>query len=196
MTDSTLIVISGPSGSGKGTVIRAVTAQVPELSHTKTYTTRQPRPGEDSYVFVDEPEFERLLKEGRIAEHVRTYGSHAYGSPSELLEDSPPTHVIVELDPFGMMGLRRRSKRRTTSVFLLPPSEQELRRRIRERGHVQDVEQRLEVAAEQIGMAWSYDFVVLNDQLRTTVEAVTTICRAEVLRSASRALLEREWPAR
>lgn len=193
MTDTTLMVISGPSGSGKGTVIEAVTARIPELSRVRTYTTRPRRPDEDSYVFVDEPEFSRLLEAGKIAEHVRTYGSYAYGSPAELLEDSPPSHVIVELDPLGMLRMRKRSRRRTISVFLLPPSEDELRRRIRERGHVEDLEERLEVAAEQIDMAWAYDFVIVNDDLDETVEAVTTICRAEMLRSDSRGLLEHKW---
>lgn len=188
----TLFVVSGPSGSGKETVITHLLETVGGLERVSTYATRGPRPGEvdgSPYHFVSEEKFEQLAEAGELLEFNRTYGRYAYGSPASIIE-SGGSDQILELDPQGFAFVRRFARRPVVGIFLVPPGLDELRRRIENRSRVSDLEIRLRVAREQLAYAYSYDFVVINDDLSETRERVTQIVEVERLRQEGAAQLQ------
>ena len=127
-----LIVISGPSGAGKGTALDHATRALP-LRRIPTYTTRPVRSGEKNgidYEYVDEEKFLKLREAGVIFEYTRTYSRSYYGSPSALLHDDIQDPLIVELDPNGFVRVRAASARRVVGIFVATSSESELRARL------------------------------------------------------------------
>jgi len=188
-----LFVISGPSGSGKGTAMRWLTGNA-DLYRVTTYTTRPPRETEVSgldYHFVGDDEFHRLHEQGSIFEYTRTYSDSLYGSPTLLLDSTDPRPFVVELDPAGFVRTRAASTRRVVGIFITTVSEDELRQRIQERGQGGELVQRLRIRVDQLTWAWSYDYVLLNDDLDTFHADLETVVRSELLRtSGARRLLK------
>lgn len=136
-----LIVISGPSGAGKGTALDHATRTLP-LRRVPTYTTRPMRQGEKNgidYEYVDEEEFLQLHAAGVIFEYTRTYSRSYYGSPSALLHDDIQDPLIVELDPNGFVRVRAASARRVVGIFVATSSESELRARLAARAQDSDI---------------------------------------------------------
>ncbi|AEJ40612.1 guanylate kinase [Sulfobacillus acidophilus TPY] len=177
-----LFIFSGPSGAGKGSVMRALLERDAQLKKVVTYTTRQPRPGEVDgfdYRFVSVTEFQRLIQTGAVFEYEQVYHDHFYGSPRELFV--PDHDGIIELDYKGRLKYESRH-RRVVSIFLLPPSLEELRRRILSRSEVSNLDARLANAVEQLRHARSYDYIVKNDDLDTCIERVEYIIRTERIR--------------
>jgi guanylate kinase len=185
-----LFVLSGPSGVGKNTVadrlcergaaVRAVTA-----------TTREPKPGEEDgvdYHFVGEERFERWIDEGRLLEHT-TYVGNYYGTPvasvNRASESGLPVMLVIDVD--GGLQIKERWPE-VTLIFLEPPSEQELRRRLRERGRDEqgDIRRRIQRAREEMEYAEQYDYRVVNDKLERAVDRVQEIM-AERYPAGSRA---------
>jgi guanylate kinase len=164
------------------------------LNRVTTYTTRTPRETETDgldYHFVDEAEFHRLHDDGTIFEYTRTYSESLYGSPSLLLDSTEPDPLVVELDPAGFVRIRAASHRRVVGIFITTVSEAELRKRIQERGQGGQVHQRLRIRVDQLTWAWSYDYVLLNDDLEEFHADLGTAVRAELLRtSGARRLLD------
>jgi len=174
-----VFILSGPSGVGKNTLasrlcregraVRAVTA-----------TTRPPKPGEADgrdYRFVSERRFQQWLKEGRLVEHTRYLG-HFYGTPLASVNEAAGRGlpVILTIDVDG--GLQVKEKWPEVSlIFIEPPSEEELRRRLKGRGRddAESIEQRVERAHQEYGYADRYDFRVANDRLEDAVEQVAAI---------------------
>jgi len=186
-----LFVVSGPSGSGKGTAVRWLTEHG-GLSRVTTYTTRTPRPTEVNgldYHFVDDAEFHSLHDDGTIFEYTRTYSESLYGSPSVLLTTDDPRPLVVELDPAGFVRARAASTRRVVSLFITTLSEDELRRRIHDRGQGNEIGQRLRIRTDQMTWAWSYDYVLLNDDIDVFYRDLGTVVRAELLRTSGAARL-------
>lgn len=180
-----LVVVSGPSGSGKGEALRIFAAE--GFERVVTSTTRSPRPGEQDgvdYNFVSEDEFRKRYAEDEYLECNRTYERYVYASPSDVLDADPSTpDQVMELDPEGYFYVRANTKRRVVGVFTLPPSIPELDRRIaaRARGQEDNAERRLAVARKQIILAWQYDLVITNDDLdrfRDDVRATARSLRA------------------
>lgn len=189
-----LFVVSGPSGSGKESVIRGVLDRVDQLSRVTTYTTRDMRPGESEgqpYHFVRPDEFERLLAEGVLFESEAVYGSHRYGSPRTAIDEAGPEDLIIELDPNGYRRLREARPGPTIGMFLVVPDPDTLRARITARYPEADLDRRLAMAREQIGEAAAYDYVLVNDRLARCCADAAAICIAERLRRDGRAALER-----
>ena len=188
-----LFVISGPSGSGKGTAMRRLVAHA-GLTRVTTYTTRPRRDTEVDgvdYHFVDLDSFHHLHEEGVIFEYTRTYSESLYGSPAAMLDSTDPRPLAVELDPAGFVRTRAASARRVVGIFITTVSEHELRRRIHERGQGREVGPRLRIRVDQMTWAWSYDYVLLNDDLETFYGDLETVVRGELLRSAgARRLLD------
>ncbi len=188
-----LFVISGPSGSGKGTAMRWLTGGG-GLHRVTTYTTRRPRDTEVAgldYHFVTDEEFHHLHEQGTIFEYTRTYSASLYGSPALLLDSTDLRPLVVELDPAGFVRTRAASSRRVVGIFITTISEHELRKRIRERGQGQEVGRRLRIRVDQLTWAWSYDYVLLNDDLDSFYADLDTVVRGELLRtSGARRLLE------
>ncbi len=164
------------------------------LYRVTTYTTRRPRDTEVSgldYHFVDDEQFHRLHEQGTIFEYTRTYSDSLYGSPTALLESSDPRPYVVELDPAGFVRTRAASTRRVVGIFISTVSEDELRRRIQERGQGGEMVKRLRIRVDQLTWAWSYDYVLLNDDLDTFHADLDTVVRSELLRtSGARRLLD------
>lgn len=177
-----LFVFSGPSGAGKGSVMRALLAHDESLHKVVTYTTRAPRPGEVDgfdYYFVSVDQFHQMIDQDLLFEHEQVYHDHYYGSPRELFR--PGCDGIIELDYKGRLKYQERH-RQVVSVFLLPPSFEELKHRIVKRSEVENLDARLANAVEQVRHARTYDYIVRNDDLGQCIATVETIIRAERVR--------------
>jgi guanylate kinase len=177
------IVVSGPSGVGKTTLVDGLLSADSRLRESVSATTRPPRDGEiegDSYFFVSEAEFEGL-KDGKLVEWAAVHG-HSYGTPRDFLEKelARGVDVVMNIDVQGG-ALVRKSFPTALLIFILPPSLAVLEERIRHRGTDSEkvIAKRLENARGEIRLASDYDFVVINDDLEETVQALCTIVEAE-----------------
>ncbi|HIQ58571.1 MAG TPA: guanylate kinase [Candidatus Merdivicinus intestinavium] len=191
MSKGVLMVFSGPSGCGKGTVLKEFFAQGGEAFLSVSATTRAPRPGEENgvhYFFLQKEEFERMIEQGEILEHASYCGNY-YGTPRgpvyERLERGE--NVILEIEVQGALQIREKCPE-AVLVFVLPPSLKELERRLVDRNTEdrETVDRRLSAAAEEIRMAYQYDYVVVNDALDDAVQELKTIFAAEKLKAANR----------
>ncbi len=179
-----LVVISAPSGAGKATVIRRLAEQGVPVSHPVSVTTRSPRPGEvdgREYYFRDRQDFERLREAGEFVEWAEVHGN-LYGTLKSELKRcvDEGKDVLLELDVQGMRNLRV-SGTPALSIFLLPPSLEELERRLRTRGHDDDatIRLRLKNASEEIAAKIEYDHALVNDDIEDTVRELKGILDAE-----------------
>jgi guanylate kinase len=176
-------VISGPSGVGKGTVVRALLEASPGLRFAVSYTTREPRPGETDgvhYRFVDEGTFDAIADAGGFLEWVEIFG-HRSGTPAADVEAarSEGRDVLLEVDVQGARSVRERVPE-AVLIFLRPPSEEELERRLRERGTEvgPDLDLRLAEARREMAAAPEFDHVVVNDRVEEAAKEVLAIIEA------------------
>ncbi len=178
-----IIVISAPSGTGKSSLVRRLLASVPNLAFSVSYTTRSPRKGEQDgreYIFVSPQRFQRLIAKGTLAEWAEVHG-HFYGTPWEQLRRAQREgrDVLLDIDVQGYRQVRRKLPE-TIGIFLLPPSRQELERRLRRR-HADDpdtIRRRLRAARKEIACWKDYDYVVVNERLPEAVKALAAIVTA------------------
>lgn len=188
-----LVVISGPSGAGKDSVIRRMRELGFPFHFVVTMTTRPPRPGEvngEDYIFVSEEEFESLLRRDGFLENAVVYG-HRYGVPKEQVKKALESgkDVIMRVDVQGARTLRRLVPE-AVFIFLIPSSEEELARRLRAR-HTEDEEAlklRLARAKEEMQSVEEFDYVVVNanDRLDEAVRKIMAIITAEKCRTRPR----------
>jgi guanylate kinase len=175
-----LFVISGPSGAGKGTVVRAALAQRPDVFLSVSMTTRPARPGERNgvdYRFVTREEFQATRDRGGFLESAEVYGC-LYGTPREPVEHALAAgrDVVCELDIQGAMSIKR-SVPNSVLIFIEPPSFEELTRRLRGRG-TEDPEtqgRRIRAAYEEIKQKRIYDHIVVNDDAARATEELLRI---------------------
>ncbi len=180
MAKGDLIIISGPSGAGKGTLVRGLLARVPRLWCSVSATTRPPRPGEREgvhYFFLTLDEFERRERAGEFLETAEVHGNR-YGTLRAPVEEKIREcyRVVLEIDPQGAMQVRRNAKE-STLVFVRAPSQDELRRRLAKRGSEtpEQVETRMRTAERELRLVNDYDFVVINDDVRRATDELVRI---------------------
>ena len=180
-----VFVITGPSGVGKGTLIRGLMERLRELELSVSATTRAPRPGErDSvdYHFLTREEFDRKVRDGEFVEHA-DYAGRSYGTLRSELEDRVHAGkpVVLEIEVKGARQVRE-SVPDAVQVFIAPPSLDELRTRLIGRGtdDPEGVERRLMVAAEELKAQPEFAHVVVNDRLQDALEQLTGIVADEL----------------
>ena len=179
-----VFVITGPSGVGKGTLIRGLMQRFPELELSVSATTRGPRAGERDgvdYYFLEPEEFERLIAAGEFVEHA-DYAGRRYGTLRSELEDRlrAGTPVVLEIEVQGARQVRE-AMPEAVLVFIAPPSLEELRRRLRGRAtdDEAEVERRLRVAEGELQARPEFGHVVVNDSLEEALEQLTQIVARE-----------------
>ena len=172
-----LVVLSGPSGVGKGTIHEQVRARRPDMTLSVSATTRAPRAGEQDgvdYHFMTDEAFERMVADSRFLEHA-IYAGHRYGTPLDSIEASLDCDVTVILD-IDVQGAQqvRAADPAALLIFLAPPSLAELERRLRNRGTEDDdaVARRLRRAAEELSMRTTFDVTIVNDDVDRCVGEV------------------------
>ncbi|MDA3026112.1 MAG: guanylate kinase [Candidatus Nanopelagicales bacterium] len=172
---SKLVVLAGPSGVGKGTVVRELVRQKPQVFLSVSATTRKPRPEEkhdDHYVFLSDKEFKNEATNGNLLEYAEFAGAW-YGTPRKPVEDRLNKNqvVILEIDLQGARQVKE-SMPDAFMIFLKPPSIDELKRRLIERGteKPEELELRLKVATSEIEAENEFDAVVINEDVQSAVE--------------------------
>ncbi len=178
-----IIVVSGFSGAGKGTLMKELTSKYDGYALSVSATTRSPRPGEENgreYFFVTNDEFEKLISENGLIEHAG-YVDHYYGTPRKFVEDrlSQGIDVILEIEIQGALQIKEQYPD-AVLLFVMPPSASELEKRLRGRGTETDevIAQRLKRAKEEAVGIEKYDYLVINDDLNECVERLHSIIEA------------------
>ena len=207
----TIFIISAPSGSGKSTLTNEVRRSVPRLDFSVSYTTRPPRGSEQSgreYFFVSRDEFERMIREDEFLEHAEVFGNY-YGTARRFLREATARghDLLLDIDVQGATQVKRRVPE-AVSIFILPPSREELERRLRRRseadydpqhgqvGRPADIEQiiqrRLHTASREIENFSQYDYILVNDRLEQSIDTLKSIVEAERLKRSGADLTARD----
>ena len=187
MIKGELFVLSAPAGGGKTTLANLLLKEVPNLVKITTCTTRKPRPGEKNgvdYFFLSKEEFERKIKEGAFLEYAVVHGNY-YGTPKEevLKEINKGNDVLLVIDVQGMRQIKRNFKDVVT-IFLIPPSFDELINRMKKRGDSEEeIKKRLETAKKELKTWKEYDYIVINDIIEKAKEDLKKIILANRLKT-------------
>jgi guanylate kinase len=202
-----VFIISAPSGSGKSTLVGRIRESVPNLEFSISYTTRKPRGAEQNsreYYFISREEFESMIRRDEFLEHADVFGNY-YGTARRFLQKAQEngSDLLLDIDVQGAAQIKRK-RPDAVSVFIMPPNRGELEQRLRKRS--QDAEsvihRRLEAAAREIENYEKYDYILVNDRLEDSVDALKAILLserqkregqpdAELLATAERCRLER-----
>ena len=183
-----LLILSGPSGCGKGTVLKELLAAEPNIFYSVSATTRAPRPGEEdgvNYFFLSKEDFDREVSQDGMLEYA-CYCGNCYGTPKKPVFDrlERGEHVILEIEVQGAKQVME-SCTEAVSIFIMPPSLAELERRLvdRQTEDEETVKRRLAAAVDEMNLAKDYDYVVVNDKVSEAVKDIAAIIRAEQNRS-------------
>lgn len=186
-----LVVLSGPSGVGKGTVRQALFAtdhDKNQFLYSVSATTRQPRPGEvdgKDYFFVKRSQFEQMIEDEKLLEYAEYVGNY-YGTPLEYVEEMTEKgkDVFLEIEVQGALQVKRRMPD-GVFIFLAPPNLSELESRIVNRGTDSEevIAKRMQQAREELQLMTQYDYVVENDSVEKAVKRIQTILNAEHLKT-------------
>ena len=189
-----VMIVSGPSGSGKSTLVEKI-LELPGTMLSVSCTTRAPRKTESDgkwYNFVSESEFQQMVETGQFLEYAQVFGKNWYGTPKKWLDAATQQglDLVLEIDVQGALQVRRRLPG-SVAIFVLPPSRQDLEKRIRARGQDSDdeISRRLDRAREEMLSYSSYDFAVINDNLERAgreIQAIAMGSRCRVTRNEDR----------
>lgn len=184
MEKGLLIVVSGASGTGKGTVCKKILSDMPKIFYSISATTRQPRHDEIDgveYFFISREEFQKWIDEDKFLEYAEVYGNF-YGTPIHKIEErlNRGENVLLEIDTQGALNVMKKCPE-GIYIFLLPPSLEELKNRINTRGTEtpESFEQRFNAAKAEISLGKKYQYAVVNDSVDTAVEKIKAIILAE-----------------
>lgn len=193
----TLYVVSAPSGAGKTSLLKAVLQRMPELKLSVSHTTRAQRPGEENgkhYHFVSEAEFKAMLEQANFIEHAQVFGNF-YGTSRLWLEEQLQAghDVILEIDWQGAQQVRKLMPE-CRSIFILPPSKQELLNRLTGRGQDSDevIQKRMAAAHQEMIHYNEYDYLVINDDFDKACDHLQAIFQARRLTLNSQQLRQQE----
>lgn len=186
MEKGVLLIISGPSGSGKGTIVERL---VDDLGYRVSIsaTTRNPRPNEENgvhYFFKTKEEFEKMIEAGELLEHA-CFCDNYYGTPKEYVERqlAEGNNIILEIEVQGALQVKKKYND-AVLIFTMPPTIAELRRRLVNRGteDMETIDKRIKRAEEELEYLPQYDYIVINDTVEQAVRDVDCIVRAEKMR--------------
>lgn len=196
MKEGFLLIISGPAGTGKGTVCNALLEKDKDIMFSVSSTTRAPREGEVdgvNYNFIDKELFEQMVSEDKFLEHAYVHTDY-YGTSKETVMKgvSEGKVVLLEIDVQGALQVKDRHPEVVT-IFLLPPSMEELERRIVNRNTEteEQIYKRMENAYKEISLVSEYDYYVINDDLDLAIREIESIVLAEKLRVKRNPEIER-----
>lgn len=188
MSKGFLMVLSGPSGSGKGTVSAALMKKNKEIVFSTSVTTRTPRPGEvngENYFFVSVEEFENMVQNDGLLEYAFVHTNY-YGTPKDFVfeEIDKGEIVLLEIDVQGALQIKKRYKE-AVFIFLLPPSMSELKQRLinRDTETEEEINTRFSNAYKELDFVGEYDFFVVNNTVEQAVTDIEHIIAAEKLRT-------------
>jgi guanylate kinase len=191
MTKGKTFIISGPSGVGKGTIVKALLQSRPDIFLSVSATTREPRPGEQDgvhYRFIDVERFRRLIEEDAFLEYAEYVGNF-YGTPKRFVDEAMEQgkDVILEIDVQGATQVSAKRPDAVT-IFVVPPSWDALEQRLRDRGtdSEEKLQKRLVRAKVELQAASSYSYMVINDTVEEAVREVSAIMLAEHCRPGER----------
>ena len=183
-----LLVVSGPSGAGKGTICNLLRKELPELSYSVSVTTRQPREGEvdgKDYFFKTTDQVKDMIFRGELLEYAQVYGNY-YGTPKPYVQGllNEGKDVLLEIDIQGALQIKKVFPD-GVFVFVIPPSLEELRARIYKRGTDSEdvIEKRLKAATVELSYASKYDYIIVNDVAEIATKRVMTLLEAERYRA-------------
>lgn len=187
MSKGFLLVLSGPSGSGKGTVSQELLKNNKDIVFSTSVTTRTPRPGEvdgENYFFVDIDKFEDMAKNNELLEYAFVHTNY-YGTPKEFVfnEIDKGEIVLVEIDVQGALQIKKNYKD-AIFIFLIPPTIDELKERLTNRGTEteEEIKVRFENGFKELDFVGEYDYFIINDKVEQAVSNIETIIAAEKLR--------------
>jgi len=180
VVSSNIIIVSGPSGSGKSTLVERLRA-LPGTMFSVSSTTRPQRATESPgkcYDFVSEAEFERRIQQGEFLEHAQVFGRHWYGTPRKWVDEARRLgkDLVLEIDVQGARQVKQKLPD-AIAVFIVPPSREDVERRLRARGQDSDqaIARRLERARQEMDCSSEYDFIVVNDNLERASDELRSI---------------------
>ena len=187
MSSGFLLVLSGPSGSGKGTVSQAIMKENKEIIFSTSVTTRTPRPGEvngENYFFVSKTKFEQMVEKDELLEHAFVHTNY-YGTPKQFVFDQIENGeiVLLEIDVQGALQIKKKYKE-AVFIFLIPPTMEELRNRLvkRDTESEEEINTRFKNAFRELDFVGEYDYFVINDKVSQAVIDIENIIAAEKLR--------------
>lgn len=190
-----VFIISAPSGSGKSTLVNEIKKLVDHLEFSVSYTTRPPRGSEEhgrEYYYTSREVFERMIARGEFLEHADVFGNY-YGTAKKFRDDAITrgNDLLLDIDVQGATQLQA-SLPHAVSIFILPPNRQELENRLRRRSSAERmtdeavIQRRLETATREIEKYAEYDYILVNDHLGDSIDALKAIILTERLRAAGR----------
>jgi guanylate kinase len=190
-----VFIISAPSGSGKSTLVKEIKQLVDRLEFSVSYTTRPPRGSEEDgrdYYYTSRDVFERMIQRGEFLEHADVFGD-CYGTAKKFLDDAITRgfDLLLDIDVQGASQLQV-SLPDAVSIFILPPTREELEKRLRRRSSAErmtdeaKIQRRLATATSEIEKYTEYDYILVNDQLGDSIDALKAILLTERLRAAGR----------
>ena len=193
---SSLIIISAPSGTGKTSIVSALTESDSQLSLSISHTTRKPRPNEvegQDYYFIGRYIFQAMANRGEFLESAEVYGN-LYGTSHKWVKESLASgqDVLMEIDYQGAQQVRKTFPQ-VISIFILPPSYEQLEERLKQRGQddQKTISRRLATVREEVSHLNEFDYVVINNELQEAIKDVKCIIRAERLRVMRQLLNQR-----
>ncbi len=184
MSKGTLLVISGPSGVGKGTIVKKLLARRPNISLSISCTTRAPREGEkdgESYFFISKDKFKNMIESGGFLEYSEHF-ENFYGTPKKFVEEKlNEGDVVLEIEVDGALNVKK-VKPEAVLCMIAPPSREEQYARLKGRGTEgeEEIARRIKRADYELSKSPQYDYVIINDDLETAVDKVESILKKEI----------------